>query len=178
MNIRDKEIERLINYAKGLGLIVKFESKDKHGAAASWSIDGTEITVYTNRNRSKISTVLSLIHEISHMLYFIWAKDRVQDEKLDEAITRQIMYDDRETPTPPSKKLREKILQVERNSAKYWDTVYKDTNMQFPYWKLVAQMEYDVWQYEIWAIAGKWPTKVECQKMIKEMKARAQKQNR
>jgi hypothetical protein len=170
MGIRDVEIERLISYARGLGLEVYYD-KTNTESAADWTLDGSAITIYTKRNKTKISTILSLIHELGHHLYFVWAKNRVQDSKFEEAITRQDLFHDDKATTPAPKKLREKIFQMERNSAKYWPTVYKDTNMKFPYWKLLAQMEFDVWQYECWAETGFWPNTKSKKEKFKQVTA-------
>lgn len=156
MGIRDQEIQRLISYARGLGLEVYYDSKSTH-AAAEWNIDGSAITIYTKKNKTKISTILSLTHEISHHLYFIWDYNRQTDIKMDEAITRHDLNIERGSKTPTPKKHREKIFQFERNSTKYWSTVYKDTNLKIPYWKFEAQMELDVWHYECWAETGFFP---------------------
>ena len=54
---------------------------------------------------------------------------------------------------------RKRILDMERSDSVYWDDIYKDTNCQFPIWKLHAQREFDIWQYEVYYETGKFPTK-------------------
>jgi hypothetical protein len=169
--IRDKEIERLVHYAKGLGVRVVFSRKNSDDAAAEWTIDGTEITIFTNKQDSKTDTILSLIHEIGHHVWFIHEKNRQPDLKFEEAISVQnlVETEDRNRPTP--KKLRKKIYEVELASSQWWETIYKDTDMKFPIWKLHAQREFDVWIYEVFYKTGHFPKgreKKEKWKMIKE----------
>src|ERR1700688_1442617 len=86
--IRDQEIERLINYIKGLGLKVSFSSK-KTDCSAFWYLDNSAIVICKNstKNNSKIETVLSLIHEIGHALHNIHEKDRQVDTKFEQALS-------------------------------------------------------------------------------------------
>ena len=155
--IRDKEIDRLIHYAKGLGTRVVF-SKKNNGDAAEWNLDGTEITIFTNSQDSKTDTILSLIHEIGHHVWFIHEKNRKPDLKFEEAISIQnlVETEDRNRPTP--KKMRKKIYEVELASAQWWETIYKETDMKFPIWKLHAQKEFDIWIYEYFYNTGNFPT--------------------
>lgn len=170
--IRDEEIQRLVHYAKGLGVKVVFSSrKDDTDAAAEWSIDGTEITIFTKKQDSKTDTILSLIHEIGHHVWFIHEKNRQPDLKFEEAISIQdlVETEDRDRPTP--KKLRKKIYEVELASSQWWETIYKETDMKFPIWKLHAQREFDVWVYEVFYKTGHFPKtsqKREKWKTIKE----------
>lgn len=159
--IRDQEIERLINYARGLGLTVKF-SKTLNDSA-SWTLDGTELTISTHpkHNRTKIETVLSFIHELGHMLYFIHEKDRKLDLKFDEAVERQNLVDEDIDETPIPKHLRKKILDVEVKSAEWWNVIYKETNCKFPLWKLEMAKCFDIWQYEVYYETGYFPTRKE-----------------
>lgn len=158
--IRDKEIERLVHYAKGLGVKVVFSRKNSEDSA-NWTLDGTEITVFPSQQDSKTDIILSLIHEIGHHVWFIHEKNRKPDLKFEEAISVQnlVETEDRKKPTP--KKLRQKIYEVELASSQWWETIYKDTNMKFPMWKLHAQREFDVWVYEHFYKNGHFPKRIE-----------------
>lgn len=163
--IRDEEIQRLINYAKGMGLKVSFI--DDYPDAAGWVLDGTEILVNPKYCRSKLETVLTLIHEIAHHLWFIHQKNREPDLKFEEAIDR---HNCENSATPAPKNLRHKIFKVEESSAKWWESIYKETNMKFPIKKLYVQRDFDVWQYEFYYEEGRFPNRKEQRSKFKEIK--------
>lgn len=174
--IRDEEISRLKKYAQALGLVVRTINNPKEDSA-SISLDGTELTINEYHNKTKIETVLSLIHELGHMLFFIHEKNRSHDIKFEEAIDRQNLHDTNISKTPPPKNLREKILNVEKQSADWWDVIYKETNCEFPYWKLELARKFDIWQYEVYYETGKFPIKKERSLKYKELKKKMKKVN-
>lgn len=148
--IRDEELNRLIRYAQGMGLSVRFKPYVPYSStAASWTTDGTELTVYTSPKDSKIDMILSLIHELGHHKAFI-KKNRKIDPKIDKALD-----DD------SKKKHRKLILEYEREDTQYWEEIYKDTNCQFNINKLYKQRELDIWIYEVFYEYGEFPTQEE-----------------
>lgn len=155
--IRDDEIKRLIKYAEGLGTKVVISSADIPDSAA-WTTDGSRIEIYKKSQRSKTELILSLIHEIGHHLWFIHERDRNPDLKFDEALDRQNFFEEDVYKTPPPKKMREKIYKVERDSAEYWEIIYKDTGLKIPIWKLQVAKELDVWIYEVYYQTGHFPS--------------------
>jgi hypothetical protein len=159
MHIRDREIQRLISYATGLGLVVIYDDSENAMAAASWAIDGSEITLYTRHKQSKTDIILALIHELSHHLHWIWEKKRKPDFKFDEAITREMLLENDETTVPTPKHLRKKILDIERAGIAYWDSVYNDVGLKIPFWKVQMYKEFDIWQYEVYYKNGKFPVR-------------------
>ena len=156
--IRDEEIQRLIRYAQGMGLSVRFKPYVKYSKdQAEWALDGSEITVFVKSTTSKIEKVLSLIHELGHQKGFI-DNGRKTDPKIEEAI------DSEET------RHRKRVLESERNDMVYWEDIYKDTNCKFDLKILEKQKELDIWSYEVYYKTGKWPaTKAKVQK-IKELR--------
>ena len=167
--IRDNEISRLTKYAQGLGLKVSFSSETGGSSAAGWVLDGSEIIVYTAFQRSKTETILSLIHEIAHHVWFIHEKDRQPDLKFSEAIERQNLFEEEVKDKPAPKKLRKKILATEIAGTIWWETIYKDTDMKFPKWKLYAAMEMDVWAYEVYAETGSFPDRPQTRAKAREI---------
>lgn len=158
---RDDEIKRLVKYANALGASVTFCDSGRPDSSAEWTIDGKEITIYEKKQYSKTDTILSLVHELGHLLNHIHRNDRVQDEEFGEALGSDEL-----------KKARRKILRVEKQGTEYWYTVYKDTNLQIPLWKLYAAMEYDLWQYEVFYETGKFPKGKEQKKKRKTVKVK------
>ena len=167
--IRDQEIQRLISYAKGLGLEVSFSSK-KSDCSAFWYLDNTGIVIFKKNNQSKIDTVLSLIHEIAHAKHNLWEKNRKIDPKFEKALDH--LDEAEERGTDSKKRHRKTILDNEIAGTRYWDEIYHETNMQFPIWRLELAKEYDIWQYEYFYEYGRYPKKRERKKKYKEIVAK------
>ena len=168
--IRDEEIKRLSNYIKGLGLKVIFTSSTKGDEAASWATDNSEIVINTRNNDSKIDIVMSMIHEIGHALHNLWEKNREPDRKFEEALDHT--YEAEELGLDTKKRQRKVILENEIAGTRYWEATYKETNMKFPIWRLYANMEFDIWQYEVYSETGIFPNNSERTKKMKEIAAK------
>lgn len=165
-HIRDQEIERLVNYIKGLGLKIRFSSK-KVDYAADWLLDNSQITVYKTMSSSKIDTILSIIHELGHCLHNVHEKDRQVDTLFSNALDSVAEAEDQELDS--KKRHRKIILDNELAGTRYWSIVYKDCNLKFPIWRLELAMELDVWQYQIWYETSKDPTRKERKEKYKEL---------
>lgn len=156
MGIRDEEIKRLIHYAKGLGVRVVIYNKSHPDSAAEWLLDGSQIQIYAGKGTTKTDIILHLIHELGHHVWWIHEKDRQPDLKFDEAITRENLFKT-ETDTPTPKHLRKRIYDVEVAGTKWWESIYKETNIKIPMWKLQTAMEFDMWMYEVYYETGLFP---------------------
>lgn len=166
--VRDDEIERLVKYAESMNVHVVFSDKKDPDCTAEMLLDGSQIIIYNKKNTTKIGTVLSLIHEIAHILDFIHGSDRKIDTKFADALPEP---DEEEI----SKGRRKIILDGEIEGSRYWETIYKEMNLSFPIWKLHAQMEYDLAQYEIYYLTGSYPSQKEKHAMRKLINARHRK---
>lgn len=159
---RDDEIQRLIKYAQALGVPVRFKPYvPRSNDGGGWSVDGSEIVVYTSNGDTKIGKILILIHEIAHHKGWI-ENGRKTDPKVTEAL-----LDEEE-----KKKSRKRIYLGELKDTRYWEQIYKDANCAFDIGKLYAAKEYDIWQYEVFYETGKFPTTKEKAKKTKELSAK------
>lgn len=162
--VRDDELNRLIRYAQGMGISVRFKPYVPHTAVeADWSIDGTEITVYVKKSTSKLSKVLSLIHELGHHKGFVELGRRIP-RKVEDALDSD------------AKRHRKIILDMETADARHWESIYADTNCSFGLDKLQDQREFDLWQYKVYYRTGSFPT--EKQKVEKRKEIRARRRNK
>lgn len=167
MNIRDQEIERLVRYAQGLGVKVVFKnSPDSIKNSATWSLDGTLIELYVRKAETKCSIILSLVHELGHHLWFVYKKERKPDLKFEEAIER----DNLDSITP--KRIRNKLLNFEKEGVKFWDTIIIDTNIKIPKWRIDRAKELDIWQFEVYYEKGTYPSFKEVKLKSKELKVK------
>jgi hypothetical protein len=146
--IRDEELKRLVRYAQGLNCTVRilqdFEGND---AAGTCTTDGSMIEIYKSDRRSKIELIMTLIHEIGHLQYNVHNFNREPDPRLETALG-----DDTE-----KKRHRRIIYEYEKASSAWWDVIYHETGMSFPFYWLERQREFDVWQYHVWMNTGEWP---------------------
>lgn len=147
--IRDEELNRLMRYAQGMGISVRFKPYVPYsGVAAEWNTDGSEINIFVGKDVSKLDRILLLIHELGHHKAFV--KDgRTVDEKIEEALNSE----------ERNKKERKKILDMETEDSLHWEEIYKDTNCQFNIEKLRKEREYQLWNYEVYYETGDFPTK-------------------
>jgi len=157
--VRDEELNRLVRYAQGMGLSVRFKpyvpySKDQ----AEWHTDGTEIVVFVKKNTSKLEKILSLIHELGHHKSWI-ENGRKIDPKFEDALG-----DDE------SKRSRRIVYLGELNDTQYWEQIYRDTDCRFNPYILHMHRELDVWMYEVYYETGKFPTHKEKDAKKKQLK--------
>lgn len=145
---RDEEIQRLMRYAQGMGLSVRFKPYVKgSGDGGGWTTDGSEITVYVSSGDSKTDKILTLIHEIAHHKGFI-ENNRTLDPKMVEALEDE----------DEKKRSRKRIYLDELSDTQYWEQIYKDTGCEFGLNKLYVQRDFDVWCYEFFYEEAKFPT--------------------
>jgi hypothetical protein len=150
-----------------MGVIVRFKSYvKKSGDRAEWTLDGKEITIFTEKNDSKIQLILSLIHELGHHKGFV-NNGRKLDPKVDEALG-----DEEER-----KVSRRRIYLDEAKDAEYWEEIYNDTNCNFPINKLYLQKEFDIWSYEFYYENGNFPDNKDRAKKMKELKNKYRRKN-
>ncbi len=164
--IRDLEIQRLVSYAKGLGLKVTFSSK-KSASSAHWYLDNSGIEIFKGNNKTKIEIVLSLVHELGHALHNIHEKDREVDEDLESALDH--VDEAEELGTDPQKRQRKIILNNEINGTLYWLAIYKEVDLKFPLWRLEVAKEFDIFQYRVFYETGDYPTAKERNEKMKEL---------
>ena len=147
-----------MRYAQGMGVSVRFKPYNKSGNRAEWALDGSEITIYTFSGESKVSQILSLIHEIGHHRGWI-ENGRKIDPKVEEAIN-----DEEE-----KKMNRKRIYLDEVKDTDYWEQIYADCDCKFNIGKLHKQKELDIWTYEVYYETGKFPKNAETKEKTKEL---------
>lgn len=167
--VRDEELNRLIKYAEGMNIKVSFK-RENTDSVAYWFTDGSGITINTKYCKTKTLCILALIHELGHHLQFIYDKERKPDESLNNALDRHEQYEYNIIDTPAPKAMRKKILDDEREGAKWWETIYNETDMKFPIWRLHAEKEFDLWKYEVFYETGHFPKGKARSEKYKEIK--------
>lgn len=156
MGIRDEELARLRRYVEGMGIKVYYNTRPvKDSPGATWDMEKNLITLYIEKDDSKIDTILNFIHEIGHQISFVHDDNRTHPDGLLDAQMRENLN------KPLSKRERRLILESELRGMKWWSVIYDDTDMRFPKYKLYQAREFDTWWYLYFYQVGKYPTRKE-----------------
>ena len=166
MGVRDEEIQRIKNYAKGLGVELVFASPDGSGDQASWSTDGSRITIYTQKHKSKTDIIFDLIHELSHHLAWVH-KGRTTLLKTDRALDRENLRTKKDPPI--AKEQRKIIYEDEKSDAEYQPLIFAELNIKIPKYKFLAQKDLDVWAYYKYYMNGDFPSLTDYKEKRKEL---------
>jgi hypothetical protein len=171
MGIRDKEITRIENYARGLGTKIEWKRYISGGTDAEWFADGEKIAIYQWPRKSKTMTILTLVHELAHHLAWVNA-GRKEDPKVTEALEADANHVKGQPPI--AKEYRKIIYELERDDAMLRDKIFTDLNLKVPLYKFKADKKVDVWYYRQFYLTGKRPTN----KAYKEMCRRFERHQR
>jgi hypothetical protein len=162
---RDKEIARLRDYARGLGITLVMSSSKKAppNTGATWhevNKDNAIITIYVDKHRTtKTDFILIMLHELSHHL--AWRYNGSNDTP---ELLAALGADE-----PKTEKQRELIYRMEKNDAQYRLAIVTELNIQIPIWKVLADIELDTWIYfEYWK-NGAVPTVIKSSQKRKEL---------
>lgn len=155
MSVRQEEIKRLEQYAKGLGVKVSYRKQKKNDPQAAWVVDGSEIILYTSNRQSATKLILNFCHELSH--HKSWIKcGRIGDLKTNHAL---ILDDERERGDPPLPKSKRKLIyETEKNDALLWDEIIAEVGIKITKKRVELEREMDVWMYEYYYKKGEYPT--------------------
>lgn len=153
--IRDDETNRLLSYAKGLGVKVSFRQKKKtHSNSAEWYVDGSQIVVYTWKGQSKLSIVLNMVHELAHHLHWI-KENRKPDTVLINALDKE---DQRKRGERLDKRLRKLIYDDEVEASKYWEEIINLVDIKIPSRVILINKQIDLFVYSHYYETGEFPT--------------------
>jgi hypothetical protein len=147
MSFIEKELDRLEKYAEALGIRVVYKSKQRGDNKAEWAVDGTEITIYLDKNESTTQIILDLLHELGHHMHWVY-NNRSVPLKLDNALEKE----------NPNKKDREAIYNDEVNGSVYHEVIYKELGLKIPFWKVQVERDQQLMIYEYFLNNNTWPT--------------------
>lgn len=166
MGIRDLEIERIKNYAKGLGVEIVFKPPQGAGHQAEWANDGSQITIYTHKKKSKMDLILDLIHELAHHISWVH-EGRTIPLKTDRALDSE---DSRRRNDPPiAKSQRKLIYESEKFDAQYQEIIFNELGITIPKYKFLAARDLDIWVYFRYYQSGDFPSREENRIKYKEL---------
>ena len=167
MGVRQEELKRLEQYAKGLGVKVTYKKQKKDDPHAAWVVDGTEIILYTNNSQSITKLILNFCHELAHHKSWIKA-GRIGDLKTNQAL---ILDDERKKGDPPLPKSKRKLIyETEKNDAMLWDEIIDEVGIKISKNRIELERQMDIWMYEYYYKKGEYPTTREAKEQKKELK--------
>lgn len=160
MSYLDKEIERIIKYAEGLGLRVLFVRHEPGDPGATYDNISKEIQVYEYPNQTKTNIIMCLLHELGHHMDWVYNRKRGKDStRLTKALSLDWKRKDEDPPI--AKYLRKEIYQMECRGIDYMDVIAKELGVKIPLWKVKAEQEFDKWIYKFYYLNGVNPTSKE-----------------
>jgi hypothetical protein len=155
MSFMQGELDRVVKYARGLGLTVTFKPYKK-GSGVGGEYDGEtkEVIVYRQPRESLTNLILILIHEVSHHLDFVY-KGKRDPVKLVTALEKEF---DRKPGDPPiAYTYREYIYECESAAADFMPQVARELDLKMPIWKVEAEAELDRWVAKHYMTTGEYP---------------------
>lgn len=167
MHIRDQEIKRLEQYAKGLGLKVEYRPARRgyNVGAEIVSIEGvsTQVILYTHSRMSKTMLVLNFLHELGHHLSWIY-KNRKDDPALLEALYAE---GNRKPNDPPIPKAQRKLIYLmEKEDAEYRHFVALEVGIKISEKRQALDKAIDLYGYHYYYAHGEHPTQKQVDKFI------------
>lgn len=175
MSYIDDDLDRLIHYAKGLGIKVSIkEYVPRSHDAGYWVTDGTEVQLFKWKGQSKTKLVLILLHELAHHMSWVYS-GKVFNPKYTEASEKE---SDRTKQDPPIKKALRKIVYMqELNDSKYQHSIAFEVGLRVPKWKIDMEIEIDMYIYQYYYIKGEYPTTKQTKLKMKELREKYAKTN-
>ncbi len=164
--VRDNELKRFPQYAKGLGVNrITFYNRTNGKDSASITLDGTEFENWS-KGKFKVELCLDWIHELGHKLRRIHDHNNKIPKGLEKVI------DKLNADVPLTYKDREILYKEEVGAAQYWEVIIKDVDVRIKPYRIEAQREFDLWIYEVFMKTGEWPKSKEKVQKWKEIKTK------
>lgn len=165
MHYLEKEFQRLIKYAQGLGIKVSFVKDANADMSAAWLSDGSEIIIYNKDTKGPLRRCLEFIHELSHHLTYVH-NGRKGDLKTDAILSKQ------EEGKVLTKKQRKVIFDMETHDSQFQKIIHKEVGSKIPLKRLELEIEFDLWIYEYFYKHGKWPKESDRRIKFKELRSK------
>lgn len=160
------DVRRLLAYAKGLGLTVKFKPYNPiTKVGGEYSDETKEIVVYRSKKDSSHDITLVLLHELGHHLDFIY-KGKRDSKRLEAALKKS----EGESEGILARSYRKSILECEIAGTGYMPQITKELDLRIPMWKVVAEMKLDQWIARRFYQSGHYPTVAEIKSKRNELR--------
>jgi hypothetical protein len=177
MMTRSEEIKRLEQYAKGLGADIIYRKPEKNNPDGAYIVVlntyKSKIVVFKDSRTTKKDLVLSIIHELGHLLSWIY-NGRKDPKELIEAL--QAESERKSDPIPKNK--RKLIYEMEKNDTKYWDGIVTELGLNISKNELKVHKLLDIWTYRMYYLNGDFPSAEKIGRKLKELTRKYAKKER
>lgn len=165
MHYLQKEYQRLVKYAQGLGIKVEFIVDNKADCSAAWLSDGSTIIIYNKETKGPLRLCLELLHELSHHMTYVYS-GRKGDLKTDNILSKEA------EGKKLTKKQRKVIYDMEVYDSAFQKIIHKEIGSAIPIKRLELEIEHDLWIYEVFYKTDKWPTEKERKLKFTELRGK------
>lgn len=152
MNAKDRDLKKLKNYIKGLGLKLFIKPYSRYTGAAEY-VSGKAIIIF-DKKTTKTDTILTLLHELGHHLDWLAQKNSKEIIIALDYLSKGPMQGKREDIP---KKYRKVILQTERDGVKYMTKIHKLLNLEISIEEVIIQQYFDLFDYQFLYKYGRFP---------------------
>lgn len=149
-NYRDKEIKRLEQYCKGLGLKVSYKKKTRKDPEAEWVLDGSEIVIYLSSKLTKVQLILNIIHELGHHFDYVYNNRKIQ-HKVNYAWGKENNNEEM------TENQRYVIYEDEYNASLFRAQIIHELNLKISKERLEFDIEMDLFVYYTFYKTGNYP---------------------
>lgn len=160
---KDKEIKRLEQYCKGLGIEISYKQRKTGDPEADWNMDSNKITIYLHSRLTKTQIILNIIHELGHHMDFVYNNRKITD-KVDRAWGKE------NNNLPMSKKQRKVIYDDEVNASKFRSQIIHELNLKISNDLLNMDIDMDLFVYGYFYKHGMYPDVNTCNNKKNELK--------
>jgi len=167
MNSKDRDIQKLKDYANTLGLTVYFRPFTKATGGAEY-LEGKYISIFTNKKTSKDEIILSLLHELGHHMTYLHTPGTQMSRAEGDALIALNAGNMMGARPDMSKEHRRIILQIERDGIRYMSKIHKSLKLEIEFWKVKHQQELDLFDYKMLYHKGRFSTTAEMKELYKK----------
>jgi len=154
---RSEEIKRLEQYAKGLGADIIYRKHERGNTDGAYIVVlntyKSQVVVFKDSRTTKKELVLNIIHELGHLLSWIY-NGRQDPKELIEALQAE---SERKNQVIPKDK-RKLIYEMEKHDTKYWDYIVTELGINISKNELKARKLLDIWIYRMYYLKGEFPS--------------------
>lgn len=154
---RTEEIKRLEQYAKGLGADIIYRKPKRGNTDGAYIVVlntyKSQVVVFKDSRTTKKELVLNIIHELGHLLSWIY-NGRQDSKELIEALQAESERKDK----PISKDKRKLIYEMEKHDTKYWDYIVTELGINIDKNELKVRKLLDIWIYRMYYLQGDFPS--------------------
>lgn len=145
MHLYERELERVVLFARGLGVKVLFIRGGEDGSYVNPKDENDQGIITINSRGYTVAKISSLLHELGHHMDF------VKRGRMPEA------YDHLYAKKTP-RWARQSVCNAEARAVEHALKIYWDLMLRVPLWRVKKDLAMDLYQYRVWLRKAQFPT--------------------